>query len=75
MGRRYLMVTSFKYCKPRTVDIYVNDRIYSTFYNCCIPTDDLMRSSLDYIIGDGRIGKIMIVERDDYNNPKPSKSE
>jgi len=55
------------------VDIYINDRRYCTFTNCVIPIDVLQRRLIrDAIIGDG---KIMIVERDDYNNPKPSTSD
>lgn len=73
MGRRYLMDTSIRPCDPRTVDIYINDRRYCTFTNCIIPIDVLQRRLIrDAIIGDG---KIMIVERDDYNNPKPSTSD
>lgn len=67
------MTTDNTTCPPRTVAIYVNGRHYGTFTNCVIPIDVLQQRLIEHaLIGDG---KIMIVERDDYNNPKPSKSE
>lgn len=67
------MDTSTRPCDPRTVDIYINDRRYCTFTNCVIPIDVLQRRLIrDAIIGDG---KIMIVERGNYNILEPSKSD
>ena len=67
------MDTSIRPCDHRTVDIYINDRHYATLSRCTIPIERLQKRLISHaIIGDG---KITIIERDDYNNPKPSKSE
>lgn len=67
------MDTSIRPCDPRTVDIYINDRRYCTFTNCIIPIDVLQQRLIEHaLIGDG---KIMIVERGNYNILEPSKSD